>query len=267
MYSVTPFNVAFQTASLGDFIMREVFDHKEFDALDLTLCIGGDSLPLCFFAKQVEAYEINKETYNAFSQNVNVFIRYGFGEYIRKISAFNESSLKYVKSPQLLTLPYLVVLDAPWGGPDYKSRQNLRLKLGNQGIEDVAQQALEKASLVILKIPTNYDEAYLRERLSECSLLFYTHNNIKYVYVLKKLLSSIDTQKIEEYTNKINFLAESFLLSDPQYEHYDKKVSEILKYKLATTKNLRANLRRVMDLAKQRNHMLVKVNLKLETHA
>lgn len=60
--------------------MREILDIYEFDAMDLTMCIGGDTLALCFFAKHVESYEINKETYNSFKQNITIFTRYGFGQ-------------------------------------------------------------------------------------------------------------------------------------------------------------------------------------------
>lgn len=43
------------------------------------MCIGGDTFALTFFAKKVEAYEINQETFNAFKDNLKVFERYGFG--------------------------------------------------------------------------------------------------------------------------------------------------------------------------------------------
>ena len=95
-------------------------------------------------------------------------------------------------------------------------------------------------------------------------MLFYTHNNILYVFIFNKHLNSLETQKIQEYTKQNTFLGDSFLLTDAQYEVYEQKVREILKYNLATTKNLRANLRRIMDTARDRQHFLIKVNKSLD---
>lgn len=59
-YSVSPFTYAFQTAQFCNFIMTSVLGCQYFDVLDMTQCVGGDTMAMAFFARHVESYEINK---------------------------------------------------------------------------------------------------------------------------------------------------------------------------------------------------------------
>ncbi len=63
----------------------------------------------------------------------------------------------------------VIFIDPPWGGHEYKDKQNLRLNLGNIGIEKLSNMFLNNkiCNYVILKLPTNYDLNYLRNTIDE----------------------------------------------------------------------------------------------------
>ena len=76
-------------------------------------------------------------------------------------------------------------MDPPWGGKDYKSKENLRLVLGNIELEAFLLNCFNKEystaipSVVALKLPKNYDIKYLFGLLSEKLDI--------YLYELKKI--------------------------------------------------------------------------------
>ena len=56
--------------------------------------------------------------------------------------------------------------DPPWGGPDYKTKQNLDLFLGDVRIDTFLSEVIarkNKPSYIVLKLPRNYNFQRLYE--------------------------------------------------------------------------------------------------------
>ena len=65
---------------------------------------------------------------------------------MNKISIFCGSSLENYLQPQILNAEHLVgIIDPPWGGPEFKTKTNIRLTLGNQPIEKITINMLKKS--------------------------------------------------------------------------------------------------------------------------
>ena len=68
------------------------------------------------------------------------------------------------------------------GGPDYKEKNNLRLTISDVPMEDFILQVFKNSSfvsMVALKLPTNYDNGYLKEFAESNSLSYQFFNNHK----------------------------------------------------------------------------------------
>ena len=80
----------------------------------------------------------------------------------------------------------VVFFDPPWGGPDYKKEKNLNLYLDNINIIDIINEIYDKAELVVLRIPRNFNIVDFLRRVE------YTNVNIYKIYVQPdvKIISS-----------------------------------------------------------------------------
>ncbi len=80
----------------------------------------------------------------------------------------------------------VVVIDAPWGGSDYKDLSQMDLFLSGVNIIDICVELMvdRKASLIVLKLPVNYNYAELFQRMPNCHFLthkvFRGHNHNSY---------------------------------------------------------------------------------------
>ena len=65
----------------------------------------------------------------------------------------------------------VIFLDPPWGGPNYKNYPLLDLFLGKINVADLSYQILNnnKASLIVLKVPVNYNFTSLQHTLKNCT--------------------------------------------------------------------------------------------------
>jgi 16S rRNA G966 N2-methylase RsmD len=115
---------------------------------DATGCIGGDTINFSLNFNTVHSIEINEENYNALVNNVkvyevkNVFIQKG-----NAVELFNwYSDVLYV--------------DPPWGGPDYRNKQNLDLYMSSKRIDQWFEEILlrkNRPRYLVLKLPHNYN--------------------------------------------------------------------------------------------------------------
>ena len=99
-------------------------------------------------------------------------------------------------------------MDPPWGGSNYKSNENLLLKLGSVGIEELIIDITQKFSnyyleiiktnpkektnnynnkFIILKLPKNYDIEYLYNYLKNNNKTK-NYNISSYLYILNKMI-------------------------------------------------------------------------------
>lgn len=115
---------------------------------DLTGNVGGDTIMFGLHFKSVDSIEYNQENFEALKNNVEVFglknVNLHFGDSTRIYNWHTD----------------ILYIDPPWGGPDYKEKENLDLYLGDVRIDLFINTIMEKPwkpQYIFLKLPRNYN--------------------------------------------------------------------------------------------------------------
>lgn len=120
---------------------------KKIVVTDATAGVGGNTISFASHKFEVNAVEIDKSRFDILKNNIN---EYGFD-----VNLYNENYLDiYDKLQQ-----DVIFMDPPWGGVDYKTHNDITLKLGDMSIEKLCNIIFEKklAKITVLKLPYNYD--------------------------------------------------------------------------------------------------------------
>jgi hypothetical protein len=119
---------------------------------DLTGNVGGDTILFGLKFGRVDSIELDRENFKALENNVKVFdlknVRLHHGD---SRLVFNWKT-------------DVVYIDAPWGGPEYKTKTDIDLYLGNTRIDEYIQHMLlweNSPDYFFLKVPKNYNFARL----------------------------------------------------------------------------------------------------------
>jgi 16S rRNA G966 N2-methylase RsmD len=139
--------------------------------LDGTSGIGGNVISFAKYFEKVCAIELNKERFDILKNNINIFE-------LNNVFLINDDCNNY--------LNYnfdLYFFDPPWGGPDYKKKENLRFNLGNYSLNELINKIRTyNNNPIIFKLPNNYD-------LSEFSIFNYNIIKIKnYIIIIINFL-------------------------------------------------------------------------------
>lgn len=134
---------------------------KSAKVADATACIGGNTYSFAQHFSTVHAYELDPVRAAYLAHNVRVLnaqnVTVICGDVLRRIREHYE----------------LVFVDCPWGGPEYKQSESVRLFLSGKPLEDVCFQLSNYASHIALKTPTNFAEAeFLQETAPFLELLY-----------------------------------------------------------------------------------------------
>jgi hypothetical protein len=120
---------------------------KDKTITDATGNVGGDTILFGLHFKHVDSIELNDDNYDALHNNVNA---YG----LANVTLHKGDSTKLYN-----WYSDVLYIDAPWGGPDYKTKKDLDLYLGDVRldafIDHVAGQDW-RPQYVVLKLPRNY---------------------------------------------------------------------------------------------------------------
>ena len=118
---------------------------KDKTITDATANVGGDTTAFAKYFKEVQAIELKDDNFEALKENTkklkNVKIHQGDTREVFKW----KTDVLYI--------------DAPWGGPEYKTKTNLDLYLGETRVDEWVNEILkreDKPSYVFLKVPFNY---------------------------------------------------------------------------------------------------------------
>lgn len=128
-------------------IKNAVLDCETKSITDATGCIGGDTLNFATVFEKVHSIELNIDNYEALKNNVGV---YGF----TNITLYHGDCTEVYKWAS-----DALYIDPPWGGPNYRTIQNLNLYLGNVRLDDWLEDILSgpyRPSHIFLKVPLNY---------------------------------------------------------------------------------------------------------------
>lgn len=115
---------------------------------DATAGVGGNTISFEKHFCKVNAVENDLLRYNYLVNNMKVYNA-------TSTVFFNED---YV-SIHLDLEQDVVFLDPPWGGPEYKNQDNIRITLSAVSIETIVNNLIQnkKMAIVVLKLPLNYD--------------------------------------------------------------------------------------------------------------
>ena len=151
----------FVASNIAEIIIQQLkkrnMEPKTCIITDSTGNIGGDTLCLSKYFKQVNAVEINHDNYTALCQNVNAFQR-------KNIVTINDSYENvYDKLEQ-----DIVYTDPPWGGLYYNKIDQQMLYLGKMSMADIFIRCAAKMFVYKLPINFNFSEFILTlNRISE----------------------------------------------------------------------------------------------------
>jgi predicted RNA methylase len=176
-----------ESKKISDIIAQKMVQYKpikECNVVDATAGVGGDSIMLCSIFGSVISIEMNHLRYAFLKHNLE---QYNF----KNVTPINGDSLIIVPKLQFIDVIYV---DPPWGGKNYKMKENLRLMLGDIYIETFVENCFNKnimmfsPKLIVLKLPKNYDLKSLFEILgSQFDIYLYELKKINILLIEKKL--------------------------------------------------------------------------------
>jgi hypothetical protein len=141
LFSVTDSEAAAYTAQLAKGIVPAARI-----VVDATGCGGGNTIGFSKFFSQVISVEMNSKRAQFISNNVRVLgcenVEVVNGDYVELMSQLIQD---------------IVFIDAPWGGREYKRSETIMLELSGVTLVDISIRLLDSCSLLILKVPFNFD--------------------------------------------------------------------------------------------------------------
>lgn len=188
--SISFITVPVESKKISDIISRHLSKYispKNATMVDATAGVGGDTFSFANDFQNVISIELNSDRCELLKHNVNQY------DY-KNVTILNGDSTIIIPKLNIIDTIYV---DPPWGGKEYKLKDNLRLSIGSLTIEDFIINCFNKditncfPKVVALKLPKNYDIKFLFEKLSEKFDI--------YMYQLKK----INVFLIEEHMQKI----------------------------------------------------------------
>ena len=175
LYSVSP---AWMTAVIIKHLLETVGRHAVIT--DATACVGGDTIRLCSVFKSVNAVEVSRERADMLTWNLGVMrltnARVVCNSYVNVCTDLVQDA---------------VYIDAPWGGPEYKSLRTVNLFLDDVPLSVVCQRVWPFTTVIALKVPKNFGMGSFSEdimsMLPNSQIAVFGMGPAKLVVIRKKL--------------------------------------------------------------------------------
>ncbi len=171
-------NYAKEISKIIDYNLKRInIDPKNATITDATAGVGGNTLSFAMFFNKINAIEIDKKRYEYLKNNTEVFN-------LNNINFFNDDSIKILNTFENHDV---VFIDPPWGGKNYKKHKSLKLKLSKVPLEILVNCIFDSSwmkkvpSLVVLKLPTNYNILHLFRNVYSNRIYFY---DLKKIFIL-----------------------------------------------------------------------------------
>ena len=119
--------------------------------VDATSCIGGLTYALACVFNKVIAIEMDDLRFKFLQENMRLL------QVSDKVTCYKGDALHICDKLEAS----VIVVDPPWGGPEYKLTPSVQLTLGGRDISDVCIILLKNnpsVHAVALKVPINFDE-------------------------------------------------------------------------------------------------------------
>ena len=153
-YSITkPVHTSWIKSLLINFFKNKNISTKNLNIVDCTACVGGDTISLSKYFKNILSIEKNIIHYNLLKNNVEILN-------INNIKLINDDFINYIRSNKIEEKYDLLFIDPPWGGPNYKNHENIDLFINDNNnekinLKDIINSYYNKFNYIILKSPKN----------------------------------------------------------------------------------------------------------------
>jgi len=147
----------------ADRITKDIlkFVPKTSTITDATACIGGTAFAFSKEFQHVYAIELNSTRFQYLQHNM---------------TALNVTNVQSIGGDALDICTRLtqdvIFIDPPWGGPEYKNVPCLSLYLSGIPLRDVCRWMHPHANYIVIKVPTNFDEAQFVENTPFMTLIY-----------------------------------------------------------------------------------------------
>jgi 16S rRNA G966 N2-methylase RsmD len=78
----------------------------------------------------------------------------------------------------------VIFIDPPWGGPEYKNHASVSLYLSQQNLCDVCNTLAQYAKYIVVKVPTNFDEAAFLASTSMHMKMVYKNLSLRKMHLM-----------------------------------------------------------------------------------
>jgi predicted RNA methylase len=126
--------------------------------VDATACIGGLTYTLTNAFTKVIAIEIDPNRYSYLCNNMELL------SVSSAVTCILGDALTACKNLNAAA----IIIDPPWGGPEYKNMETMRLQLGGLDLADVCiRMYLDNPAVQVIavKVPVNFDEECFRQSI------------------------------------------------------------------------------------------------------
>ena len=134
---------------------------------DATACIGGNSVFFMREFSKVTCVEKDHDIFNVLKGNIKM----NGGDFTCKCYNTSYNDIKFIIKQDV------IFIDPPWGGQNYKSKQNVKLFLDSVEINYIINDLYNFADIIALKAPNNFDMDSLDELFWSHCVHMITKNN------------------------------------------------------------------------------------------
>jgi 16S rRNA G966 N2-methylase RsmD len=148
MYSITHSHYAEQITNFIKNSLGNTFNTKDLIITDATSNVGGNTLNFSKHFKSVNAIELSSINCHVLKNNIKVYNR-------NNVNIICSDFLEIVKDLE----QDIIFMDPPWGGPDYKKKDKIVLKLSDTKISSIIDECFKNkyATTIVIKVPSNVD--------------------------------------------------------------------------------------------------------------
>jgi 16S rRNA G966 N2-methylase RsmD len=166
-------------------ITKIIMNHCKTNKLiisDCTAGCGGDSISFLNKFKKVYSFERNLIRYNYLLNNIKQY------KLTKKSHIYCSNFTKILREIEDHDVIYI---DPPWGGKDYYKSKQLRLNINDMSLESYISDFIEDnktkkvPSLIVLKLPCNYDLKYFYDNLKKFGKIYYYNLNKMLIIVME----------------------------------------------------------------------------------
>ena len=153
-YSITkPLQGKWMKSIMIDFFKQKKLNTKYCTIIDAFAGIGGDSIFFSKYFQHVHAIEKNKTHFEVLKNNIEVLD-------LNNVHLYMGNFMHVIQQAKLIDTKYILYMDPPWGGPEYKKQEMIDLEIeldvpNEKKLYEVMNSLYNYYHIVFLKAPIN----------------------------------------------------------------------------------------------------------------